>query len=173
MKTKTESLVPRNFLIKCRANRGGGHFKPISIQEITLTPDDPESDYALIGQPSKFFGEIREPLEKRGDLVKLKDGSDRITRRPHIGKQVRPGRNGCVFVRVRVMVREWEQFTKRTNNPKLSWVLSKCKSAGLRVLLDGKSFHAPISYVHRDDYKKAWDILGPIDNTPDDSPKFI
>ena len=71
------------------------------------------------------------------------------------------------------MVPEWEQFTKRTNNPKLSWVLSKCKAAGLRVLLDGKSFHAPISYVHRDDYSKAWEILGPIDNTPDDSPEFI
>ena len=169
---KSESLTSRNYIIKCHANNGGRHFKPVSIQEIVLTPDDPESDYTPVGQPSESFGEIRKPLETRGDLVQLKDGSLRITRRIHIGKQIRYGHNGSVFVQVRVMVREYKLLTKRTNNPKLAWVLNACKSAGLRVFVEGRSFHAPVSYVYRDDYVKAWDILGPIDDEPDDAPRF-
>lgn len=168
---KSNSLVYRDFLIKCRANRGGEYLVPVSIQEIRLTPEDPDSDYAATEKPSEFFGEIREPLEKRGDLVKLKTG-DRITRNPRIGKQVRPGRNGTVFVQVRVKVREWLQFTKRTEDPKLSWVLAKCEAAGLRTFIEGASWHAPVSYVHRDDYEAAWGILGPIDNIRDNAPRF-
>jgi len=170
---KSDSLTPRDYLIKCHANSGGKHLKPISVQEIARTPDDPESDYALLDQPYASLAEIREALEKRGDLVRLKNGSLRITRRSHIGKQVRYGRNGSVFVLVRVNVREYELFTKRTNNPKLAWVLNACKSVGLRVFVEGRSFHAPISYVHRADYVKAWDILGPLDDEPDDSPRFL
>lgn len=169
---KSESTVYRDYLIKCRANLGGKHLVPTSIQEIKLTPDDPNGEYDFIGEASKYFGDIREPLEKRGDLVKLKDGSDRITRTPHLGKTIRQGRNGFMFVQVRVRVPEWLTFTKRTSNPKLGWVMDKCKSAGLRVFKEGKSFHGPTSYVHRDDYAAAWAILGPIDNIPDDAPQF-
>ena len=168
---KSNATTYRDFLIKCRTNRGGKYLAPVSIVEIRPTPEDPDCLYDPIGKPSEFFGEIREPLEKRGDLVRLKAG-DRIARNPHLGKQVRPGRNGHTFVQVRVRVREWLQFTKRTEDPKLSWVLAKCEAAGLRVFVEGASWHAPISYVHRDDYAAAWEILGPIDNIRDDAPRF-
>jgi hypothetical protein len=168
---KIETTIYREFIIKCRTNRGGKHLAPVSIQEIKLTPEDPESDYESIGEPSPYFGEIREHLKKRGDLLELPCG-DRITRNPHIGKQVRHGRGGFTRVQVRVQVREWLQFTKRTNNPKLQWLLDTCKAKGLRVVKRGNSHHAPITYVHRDDYDAAWAILSPVENVADDAARF-
>jgi hypothetical protein len=168
---KLTTTVYREFLITCKANRGGKHLVPVSIQEIELTPDDPVTDYAAKGKPSPYFGEIREPLKKRGDLIETKCG-DRITRNPHIGKQVRPGRNGKVFVQVRVRVNEWISFTRRTNNPKLQWLRDKCEESGLRVVQNGSSWHAPCTYVHRDDYDAAWAILSPVDSICDDAPRF-
>lgn len=172
MKPNPATTVYRDFIIKCRNNRGGKHLVPLTITEIRLTPEDPFADYIYVGEPSPYFGEIRDPLEKRGDLVKLKDGSDRITRNPHIGKQARPSRNGKVFVQVRVRVQEWTLFTKRTEDPKLSWLVNECTAKGLRVFVSGRSFHAPCSYVHRDDYAAAWKILCPVDDIRDDAPRF-
>ena len=63
-------------------------------------------------------------------------------------------------------------FTKRTNHPKLGYVLRKCKDAGLRVKKSGKSFHAPCSWVHPEDEEAAWAILSPIDNIADGDPMF-
>jgi len=173
MKTKTENTVFRDFLIKCRTNRGGKYLAPVSVQEIRLTPEDPDMDYEPIGKPSPYFGEIREHLKKRGDLLELPCG-DRITRNPHIGKQVRHGRNGFVFVQVRARVQEWKLFTKRTANPKRAWLMAKCKEVGLRVFIQNKRFMGePISYVHRDDFTAAWAILAPVDNVRDDDARFI
>ncbi len=166
-----DATVTRHFLIKCKANRGGKYLVPVSCQEIRLTPGDTVTDYDLIGKPSPYFGETREPLTKRGDLVTIKSG-DRITRTPHIGKTIRPGRNGFLFVQVSVPVKEWVQFTKRTENPKLQWLKDTCEAEGLRVVEQGSSWHAPITYVHRDDHAAAWKILGPVDNVRDDAPRF-
>lgn len=63
-------------------------------------------------------------------------------------------------------------FTKRTNDPKLSYVLKKCREKGLRVKKSGKSFHAPCSWVHVEDEEKAWEILSPIDDIDDNDPMF-
>ncbi len=166
-----KTTVYREFLIVCKANRGGKHLIPVSVQEIELTPNDPLMDYVPKEKPSPYFGEIREPLKKRGDLLETPAG-DRITRNPHIGKQVRPGRNGTVRVQVRVRVNEWKQFTKRTESPKLDWLIDTCTAAGLRVVQSGASWHAPITYVHRDDYAAAWKILSPVDDIRDDAPRF-
>lgn len=166
-----KSKVTRHFLIKCRSNRGGRHLVPTSIQEIKPTPEDPVASYELVGSPSPYFGELREPLQKRGDLVTLPAG-DRITRNPHVGKGVRRGRNGITFVQFAVPVDEWVVFTKRTNDPKLRWLLGKCQEKGLRVKIEGESRHAPISWVHRDDYSAAESILAPVDNLPDNARKF-
>lgn len=68
--------------------------------------------------------------------------------------------------------RKYILFTKRTDEPKLSWVLRECKAAGLRVRKSGWSFHAPCSWVHPDDNTAAWEILTPIDDIPDDDPRF-
>jgi len=173
MKTKTENTVCRDFLIKCRTNWGGKYLVPVSVQEIRLTPEDLVMDYEPIGKPSPYFGEIREHLKKRGDLLELPCG-DRITRTPHIGKQVRAGRNGFVFVQVRARVQEWKLFTKRTANPKRAWLMRQCKDAGLRVMTHEKRFMGePTTWVHRDDEDAAWDILSPVDDVPDDDARFI
>lgn len=63
-------------------------------------------------------------------------------------------------------------FTKRTNHPKLAWLVQECRKAGLRVCVRGRSFHAPISWVHPEDEAAAWEILTPIDDIPDDDPRF-
>jgi hypothetical protein len=72
------------------------------------------------------------------------------------------------------MTKNYIQFTKRTNYPKLGWLIKSCKSQGLRVrvLRKERSFHAPISVVHKDDEDKAWEILSPVDNISDDAPRF-
>ncbi len=165
------STVSRHFLIKCKTNRGGRYLVPVSIQEIHLTPEDSVTDYTLVGKPSPYFGATRDPLTKRGDLVTLTAG-DRITRTPHVGKTVRTGRNGFTFVQVTVSVPEWVQFTKRTGDPKLQWLKDTCEAEGLRVVEQGASWHAPITYVHRDDHDAAWKILGPVDNVRDDASRF-
>ena len=170
MKTrKSESTIYRDFVVRCRANKGGKHLIPIAISEVIKPSSDPLLEYDVLST-SECFGDLRAPLEKRGDLVRLKNGQDRITRTPHIGKEVRSGR--FVFVHFRIQVREFKLFTKRTENPKLSWLMGECKAAGLRVFIEGQSAHAPCSFVHRDDFDAAWKILGPVDAVRDDAPRF-
>ena len=169
-----ESKVTRKFLILCRSKRGAKHLLPESVVEIKDTPEG----YEYVGNPSPYFGSLRGPLEKRGDLVQIESG-DRITRTPHVGKSVEPanrpyrgGEGRRVFVTVTVPVSEWHLFTKRTEQPKLGWLLRETREAGLRVVESGKSWHAPITWVHRDDLDAAWKILGPVDDVPDDDPRF-
>jgi hypothetical protein len=70
-------------------------------------------------------------------------------------------------------VHESKQLTKRTANPKLGWLMRKCKDAGLRVFIEGKRMMGdPISWVHRDDFDKAWAILDPVDDVPDGDKRF-
>lgn len=177
MKTATEfnpaAKVVREFLIKCETNRGGKYLIPVSVQEIKRPASDPLLDYDTIGEPSPYLGEIRETLLKRGHLIETKAG-DRLTRGASIGKSaIRPGRNGFCFVIVRLPVKEWLRFTKRTDDPKLSWLEWTCRNRNLRVVRHGASWHAPITYVHRDDYDKAWKILSPVDDVRDDHPRFL
>lgn len=67
---------------------------------------------------------------------------------------------------------DYNLFTKRTNQPKLGWLMNECKRSGLRVRIEGRSFHAPCSWVHPDDESAAWDILSPVDDMPDDDRRF-
>lgn len=167
-----KAKTAREFLVKCESNRGGKYLVPRSYQEIKIPAQDPLMDYEAIGKPSNFPGEIRETLLKRGHLIETKSG-DRLTRGASIGKSaVRPGRNGFCFLTVRVPVRKWLLFTKRTEDPKLAWLERQCSNRGLRVVRHGESAHAPILYVHRDDHDKAWSILAPVDSVRDDHPRF-
>lgn len=163
--------VLRHYIVKCRSNKGGKYLAPVSVQEVRLTPQGDVYSYEGTGEESKYFGDIREPLETRGDLVKLAAG-DRITRTPHVGKEVRRGRNGFTFVQFAVQVPEWKMLTKRTEDPKLSWLMAKCQAAGLRVKIEGASWHAPMSWAHRDDHAAAWKILSPVDDIRDDAKRF-
>ena len=66
----------------------------------------------------------------------------------------------------------WVQFTKRTNDPKLIWLERKLKSEGIKSRRNGSSFHAPILEVERHQLDRAWTILGPIDDIPDEDSRW-
>lgn len=67
----------------------------------------------------------------------------------------------------------WTQLCKRTEDPKLAWLERQLTAAGLR---HGRSkfpsFHAPRLLVHPEDEDKALEILLPVDDIPDDDPRF-
>lgn len=67
----------------------------------------------------------------------------------------------------------WIVFTKRTNDPKLSWLRKQLDEKGIPNRLNGESFHGPILEVDEDREAEAWAILTDgIDNKPDDHPMF-
>ena len=67
---------------------------------------------------------------------------------------------------------QWVTFTQRTNSPKLRWLEEQLTAAGIAHKRNGISFHAPILVVKVKDLKKAWEILTPVDDIPDDDPRF-
>lgn len=67
---------------------------------------------------------------------------------------------------------DWVQFTKRTNEPKLLWVERQLKGRGIRSRRNGTSFHAPILEVVRHLENEAWAFLTPVDDVPDDDPRW-
>lgn len=67
---------------------------------------------------------------------------------------------------------KFQQFTKRTNDPKLSWLENRLSEAGIEHRRNGKSFHAPILEVDASKIDEAWDILTPVDDIPDDDKSF-
>jgi hypothetical protein len=67
---------------------------------------------------------------------------------------------------------EWVRFTKRTNDPKLKWLEGELAKRGIKSRRAGESWHAPILQVMRKDLDAAWKILTPVDDVPDDDPRF-
>lgn len=67
---------------------------------------------------------------------------------------------------------QWEQFTKRTNDPKLSWLQRELTRLKIKNRRHGYSSHAPILEVDARKLDKAWEILDPIDDLPDDHHTF-
>lgn len=63
-------------------------------------------------------------------------------------------------------------FTKRTEDPKLSWLEAQLSKAGIPSRRNGHSFHAPILEVREQDLERAWEILTPVDDIPDDDPRW-
>lgn len=171
--TDLEATVIRHFIIKCDVNKGGKHMIPLTVSEVRKPSHDPMCDYDIISE-SPHLGELRTPMEHRGYLTYTKNGSPRFIREQRIGKRswITKDRRGITYVGVTIPVKEWHLFTKRTDEPKLSWLLEQCHAKGLRVVQKGHSAHAPCTYVHRDDYDSAWDVLSPVDNIPDDDCQF-
>lgn len=66
----------------------------------------------------------------------------------------------------------WVIFTRRTNDPKLTWLEGQLKQAGIQSERRGASFHAPSLWVKQVDLAAAWDILGPVDDLADDDFRF-
>jgi hypothetical protein len=67
----------------------------------------------------------------------------------------------------------WTLFTKRTDDPKLMWLEARLTLAGIPHRREGRSFHAPILQVPRERLDDAWAILDPVDDVPDDDPRFL
>jgi hypothetical protein len=67
---------------------------------------------------------------------------------------------------------KWERFTKRTEDPKLAWLERQLTEAGIQHRRNGASFHAPILEVQADKIDEAWAILTPVDDIPDDDPRW-
>ena len=68
---------------------------------------------------------------------------------------------------------DWSLFTKRTNEPKLSWLEKQLDAAEIEHRRNGESFHAPILEVRYGDLEKAWAILVSVDDVPDDDKRFV
>lgn len=67
----------------------------------------------------------------------------------------------------------WVMFTKRTNDPKLSWLERQLDKAGIPHRRHGRSWHARILEVPKSQINAAWKLLPlRIDDLPDDSPHF-
>lgn len=66
----------------------------------------------------------------------------------------------------------WVTFTRRTDEPKLTWLERQLDSAGIRNRRNGASAHAPILQVQEEDLVDAWAILSPVDDIADDDPQF-
>ena len=82
MKLKSDSKILRTFVVRCRTNQGGKHMIHECIKE-TVPSKDPLSDYDIVRE-SQYFGDIRNQLIARGDLIETKSG-DRISRNPQDG----------------------------------------------------------------------------------------
>jgi len=67
----------------------------------------------------------------------------------------------------------WATFTRRTDDPKLSWLERQLSDADIPHRRNGESFHAPILEVPIDKLDSAWAILNPVDDIPDDDPRFL
>lgn len=67
---------------------------------------------------------------------------------------------------------DWRTFTRRTEDPKLAWLERELKRVGIPSRRRGRSFHAPILEVRRRDLARAWEVLDPVDDVPDDDPMF-
>ena len=67
---------------------------------------------------------------------------------------------------------EYTEFTRRTNDPKLRWLEKQLRADGIKCRRNGHTFHAPILEVDAAKVNKAWAILSPVDDIPDDDPQF-
>lgn len=69
--------------------------------------------------------------------------------------------------------RKWVTFTRRTNYPKLGYLIYCCQNNHIPTRIVTSSAHAPILEVPPSHEEKAWGLLPlVIDNMPDDDPGF-
>jgi hypothetical protein len=90
---------------------------------------------------------------------------------PEIAAQV--AAENCTRLEMKANARnEWRAFCKRTNDPKLRWLQKRLAEVGIPSRREGKSFHAPILQVPKGCLDRALEILIPVDDISDDSPRF-
>jgi hypothetical protein len=67
----------------------------------------------------------------------------------------------------------WIQLTRRTNNPKLTWLRSELAELGIATRINGSSCHAPIMEVQEWNHDAAMDALAVVDDMPDNHMQFV
>jgi len=67
---------------------------------------------------------------------------------------------------------EWTVLTRRIGVPKLTWIMGALRTSDVMCRLNGINFDTPILEVVKEDFDRAWLILGPIDDVTDDDPMF-
>ena len=67
---------------------------------------------------------------------------------------------------------QWRVFTRRTDEPKLTYIEHMLDTHGIPHRRNGESWHAPITEVPLDRFDEAWELLDPIDDIEDDDPMF-
>lgn len=68
---------------------------------------------------------------------------------------------------------EWTVLTRRTQHPKLTWIMQALDRSEVAHRLNGESFHAPILEVDKAEFDLAWKILAPVDSMSDDDSLFL
>jgi hypothetical protein len=68
--------------------------------------------------------------------------------------------------------RKWTTLTSRTDDPKLSWLEQQLDLSEISHRRNGETFHAPIMEVQQMHFDAAWKILEPVDDIPDDDPRW-
>jgi hypothetical protein len=79
---------------------------------------------------------------------------------------------GYTLQHITVARSAWVQLTKRTNDPKLSWLERQLDKLGIPHRRQGESFHAPIMQVPQAHYTEALGLLVEVDDLPDDHRRF-
>jgi hypothetical protein len=74
-------------------------------------------------------------------------------------------------------------FCRRTERPKLGYLIRRLNLADIACVLHGESAHAPILWVKKTDEAAAWQLLAEkfpagdlrqtLDDIPDDDPTFL
>jgi hypothetical protein len=54
---------------------------------------------------------------------------------------------------------EWAELCRRTNYPKLGYIIYRLKLMGVACRFQGESWHAPILAVDKSKFKEAWMLL--------------
>ncbi len=67
---------------------------------------------------------------------------------------------------------EWSALTRRTNSPKLNYLMVQLLQESIPFRCCRKSVHAPILEVPKQSMREALALLSPVDDLPDDDHKF-
>lgn len=67
---------------------------------------------------------------------------------------------------------KWVILTKRTEDPKLAWLINQLDMKNIPNKIEGSSWHAPLLWVDSEFMSDALTILALVDEISDDDPLF-
>ncbi len=138
-------------------------------------------------EPFKSWGALLAYLDAHSDIVHYKAPMDRHAVPICVTRRFKNGKLRCVYHHYKFTADQghlarfvhkidwdaWMLFTKRTEDPKLSWLERRLQEVGIESRRHGESRDAPILEVRRRDLHEAWAILTPaVDAMEDDHPAF-